>query len=245
MKFLRSLFSHPLTRELDLDDPRTTELRKEIISRKPFLRKLYRRWYSIITECLPAGDEPVLELGTGAGFLKEYIPGLITSDIMPVRGCDLACNALQLPFADNSLRAVAMMNVLHHIPEPAVFFQEVSRCVKKGGAMVMIEPWVSSWSRLVYAKLHHEPFDPGAKSWALPESGPLSGGNDALPWIIFGRDLGRFKRDHPAWVIRSIATGFPFSYLLSGGISMRSLVPGWVFGPLDSVEKPSAGSAGS
>ena len=236
MGLVSSLLSHPLTRGLDLDDPQTTELRKVIISRKPFLRKIYQRWYSLIVENLPAGNEPVLELGSGAGFLKEYIPGLITSDIMPVRGCDLACNALQLPFADHSLRAIVMMNVLHHIPEPGVFFQEASRCVKRGGAMVMVEPWVSSWSRLVYSKLHHEPFDPGADSWGMPVSGPLSGGNDALPWIIFARDLGRFKQENPSWLVKSITPGFPFSYLLSGGISLRSLVPGWMFVPVDRIE---------
>lgn len=236
MGLINSLLSHPLTRGRDIDDPRTTELRKEIISSKPFLNKIYRRWYSIISEKLPAGDEPVLELGSGAGFLKEYIPALITSDIMPVKGCDLACNALHLPITDNSLRAIVMMNVLHHLPQPAVFFQEASRCVKKGGRIVMIEPWVSAWSRFVYAKLHHEPFDPGADSWVLPESGPLSGGNDALPWIIFARDLGRFKQNHTSWLVKSIAPGFPFSYLLSGGISMRSLVPGWIYGPIDYIE---------
>jgi SAM-dependent methyltransferase len=236
MGLLHSLLGHPLTRGMNLDDPRTTELRKQIIATKPFLNRVYRRWYSLLAENLPAGDEPVLELGSGAGFLKEYIPGLISSDIMPVRSCDLACSALQLPFTDKSLRAIVMMNVLHHIPEPALFFREASRCIKKRGAMVMIEPWVSSWSRLVYSKLHHEPFDPGADSWGLPASGPLSGGNDALPWIIFERDLGRFKRDHPSWLVKSITPGFPFSYLLSGGISLRSLVPGWMFAPIDQIE---------
>lgn len=236
MGLLHSLLSHPLTRGLDLDDPRTTELRKQIVAGKPFLNKVYRRWYSFIAENLPAGDEPVLELGSGAGFLKEYIPDLVTSDILPVRGCDLSCNALQLPFADNSLRAITMLNVLHHIPDPAIFFQEALRSVKKGGCMVMIEPWVSPWSRFVYAKLHHEPFDPAAASWVLPTSGPLSGGNDASPWIIFVRDLPRFVQDYSAWQVKSIVPGVPFSYLLSGGISLRSLAPGWMFAPIDHLE---------
>lgn len=101
----------------------------------------------------------------------------------------------------------------------------------------MIEPWVSAWSRLVYTRLHHEPFAPEADSWDLPPGGPLSGGNDALPWIIFARDLRRFRRDHPAWQVRSTVPGFPLSYLLSGGISLRSLVPGWMFGPIDCLER--------
>jgi len=230
------MLSHPLTRGMNLDDPRTTELRKQILQTKPFLRKIYQLWYSRIKENLPQIDGAVLELGTGAGFLRDYVPGLITSDILPVKGCELSCSALDLPLADNSLRAIVMMNVLHHIPDADAFFQESARCLKNGGTMIMIEPWLSTWSKFVYTKLHHEPFEPAAPSWKLPASGPLSGGNDALPWIIFSRDFERFKLEHPSWRIKSIEPGFPFSYLLSGGVSLRSLVPGWMFGTIEYIE---------
>lgn len=236
MGFINTVLGHPLTRGMDLDDPNTTELRKEIILSKPFLCKVYRQWYSLIAENLPAEDGPVLELGSGAGFLKEHVPSLITSDIMPVRGCDLACSALQLPFADNSLRAVVMMNVLHHIADPGHFFQEASRCIRNEGRMIMIEPWVSRWSRFVFSRFHHEPFDPGAASWILPESGPLSGGNDALPWIIFSRDIEMFRKLHSNWLISKVRLCCPLSYLLSGGVSMRSILPGWMFEPLSLFE---------
>jgi hypothetical protein len=59
----------------------------------------------------------------------------------------------------------------------------------------------------------------------LPTGGPLSGGNDALPWIMFQRDRTRFERNFPRWRIESIEPLMPFRYLLSGGVSMRSLVP--------------------
>jgi len=154
MSLLHSMLSHPLTRGLDLDDPQTTELRKEIVEKKPFLKKIYKKWYSQILANLPSIDGSVLELGTGAGFLKEYVPDLITSDIIQIKGNDVTCNALELPFTNDSLRAIVMLNVLHHIPEPDVFFQEGSRCLKKGGTLIMIEPWVSAWSRFIYSNLN-------------------------------------------------------------------------------------------
>lgn len=237
MGLLTNLLSHPLTRGLDIDAIQTTELRKQIICSKPFLKKIYEQWYSQIIENIPAGVGPVLELGTGAGFLRNYIPGLITSDIMPIKGGDLACDALHIPFAANSLGAIVMINVLHHIRDAGVFFQEASRCIKNQGIMIMIEPWVTSWSKTVYTKFHHEPFEPDAKLWKLPSSGPLSGGNDALPWIIFNRDVDKFKTEHDFWAIKSTTPGFPFSYLLSGGVSMRNLIPGWMYKPLACIEK--------
>ena len=92
----------------------------------------------------------------------------------------------------------------------------------------MVEPWLTPWSRLIYRRLHHEPFEPDAAAWEFPGNGPLSDANGALPWIVFERDRRRFESDFPSWKVRSIAPGMPFRYLLSGGVSLRSLMPGFL-----------------
>jgi hypothetical protein len=122
-----------------------------------------------------------------------------------------------------------MTDVLHHLPQPRRFFSEAARCVRSGGVIVMIEPWVTPWSRLIYTKLHHEPFRPEATEWEFPPSGPLSGANGALPWILFERDRTQFEQEFPQWRIQLIKPMMPFRYLISGGVSMRSLMPGWTF----------------
>lgn len=94
----------------------------------------------------------------------------------------------------------------------------------------MYEPWVTRWSRFIYARLHHEPFDPDAASWEFPTTGPLSSANGALPWIVFERDRGRFEREFPQWHLSSVKLTMPFRYLISGGVSMRGLMPSWSFG---------------
>jgi len=94
----------------------------------------------------------------------------------------------------------------------------------------MIEPWVTPWSRFIYNRLHHEPFDPETPFWELPTGGPLSRANDALPWIIFVRDREKFEQEFPQWRIETIKPIMPFRYLISGGVSLRSLTPAWSFG---------------
>jgi SAM-dependent methyltransferase len=233
---MKSLLAHPLTRGMDIDDPRTTELRLEIVRSKRFLRKIYEEWYRDIVAALPPRDGPVLELGSGAGFLGEFIPGLITSEIFATPGAALVMDAHAMPVRDGSLRAIAMTNVLHHLARPRRFFAEAARCVMPGGAVVMIEPWVTAWGRWVYTHLHHEPFVPEAPRWEFPQTGPLSGANGALPWILFVRDRDRFEQDFPMWTVRTIRPIMPFRYLISGGVSMRSLVPGWSFGAWRALE---------
>jgi SAM-dependent methyltransferase len=222
---IKAWLAHPLTRGLGLDDPRTTERRRRIVREKPFLRQIYEEWYQAIARALPAGEGPVLEVGSGAGFLSEYLPGLITSEILFCPGVRLVLDAARLPFEARALRGIVMTDVLHHLPQPRRFFAEAARAVRPGGVLVMIEPWVSPWSRLIYSRLHHEPFRPDAVEWEFPPAGPLSGANGALPWILFERDREQFEREFPEWRIQAIQPGLPFRYLVSGGVSLRSLMP--------------------
>ena len=160
-----SWLSHPLTRGLSIDDPRTTELRRRIIREKPFLRKIYIEWYRFIAAAIPNGTEPALELGSGAGFLDEFVPRLITSEVFPCAGVKMVLDGQSLPFGDASLRAIVMTDVLHHIRQPRAFLSEAARCVRPGGAVVLVEPWVTTWSRWVYTRFHHEPFEPQSADW--------------------------------------------------------------------------------
>jgi hypothetical protein len=180
----------PLTRGLDIDDPRTTHLRLQIIQEKSFLRQIYQEWYRDIVAALPPGQGAVLELGARGGFMSEFVPDLITSELFYCPNIRVTLDGLCLPFLAKSLRGIVMTNVLHHLPQTRPLFAEATGCVRSGGVVAMIEPWVTPRSRFVYSRLHHEPFEPETPSWELPASGPLSGANDALPWIIFARDRG-------------------------------------------------------
>ncbi|HEY7441057.1 MAG TPA: class I SAM-dependent methyltransferase [Vicinamibacterales bacterium] len=233
---LKAWIAHPLARGLDLDDPRTTERRRQIIGRKPFLRDIYVDWYTALASAIPDGTGRVLELGSGAGFLSDFVPNLITSDTFLCPGLRVVLDGRRLPFADGTLRGIAMTNVLHHLPDPRRFFAEAFRCVRPGGVIVMVEPWVTGWSTRVYTQLHHEPFHPDAPTWDFSSTGPLSGANGALPWILFERDRARFEQEFAGWSIELVAPFMPFRYLLSGGVSLRTLMPAWTSGFWSRVE---------
>jgi len=233
---LKRLLAHPLTNSLDIDEPVTTWLRRRIIKEKPFLRKIYEEWYRTLAQALPRGTEPVLEIGSGAGFLDTFIPNLITSEVFFCSNVKILLDAASLPFRDGSLRAVVMTNVLHHLPQPRSFLAEATRCVRPGGVLALIEPWVSPWSRFIYGYLHHEPFRPDSDEWEFCSPGPLSGANGAVPWMIFERDREKAAREFPEWKIQYIKPSMPFCYLCSGGVSMRSFMPGAAFNLVRRIE---------
>lgn len=237
---LKQLLAHPLTRGLDLDDPKTTALRRRIIQEKHFLHALYQEWYAALIAAIPAADDcpgAVLELGSGGGFFKEMLPECLCSDVFYCPGNDLVLDARKLPFRTASLRAIVMIDVFHHIPDVADFLREAQRALRPGGVIAMWEPWNTLWSRFIYQNLHHEPFEPEREEWAFPAGGPLSSANDALPWIVFGRDRERLHRDFPLLRLESLRPDFPFSYLASGGVSMRALAPALAYRPLRRLER--------
>ena len=235
MSLLHRVLAHPLTRDLSVDDPRTTLLRRDIIRGKPFLKRLYSEWYKRIIGALPKTRD-VLELGSGAGFFQEYLPGVMTSEVFPTPGVSLIADARDLPLPDGSLDAIVMTDVFHHIQDVRRFFTEATRCVRPHGKIVMIEPWRTAWSEWVYTHLHSEPFSPDG-GWEIPSKGPLSGANGALPWIVFRRDRVMFEARYPQWRILKIEPIMAVAYLLSGGVSMRSLMPGWMYRPVRALER--------
>jgi SAM-dependent methyltransferase len=223
---------------MPFDSPSTSLEHGRIILNKPFLRKIYLEWYQdiIIRLQLVKENGRLLELGSGGGFLKSICPEVITSDIMELPNVDMVCNAEMLPFDDCAIAGIVMLNVFHHIPRPFLFLKEAQRTLACGGKIVMIEPANTLFGRFVYTRFHHEPFDAKGKMEITPGN-PLSNSNQAFPYIYFKRELALFKENYPALKINEIKYHTPFKYILSGGLSHQSFVPGWSYKFITGVEK--------
>lgn len=221
----------------ELDLPETTIRHGEIIKAKPFLKKIYLDWYgSFRDRCVNLPEGILLEIGSGGGFLKEVVPNVFTSDILPLPNCDGCFSAEQMPFDDESVSAIFMLNVFHHIPDSEKFLNEANRVLKKGGILYMIEPAHTPVSKFIYQHFHHEPFNPNG-DWFVRGGGPLSDSNQALPWIVFKRDVEIFKRKFPNLQINYTKLHTPFRYLFSGGLSKKQLVPDFLYSALLGMEK--------
>jgi SAM-dependent methyltransferase len=222
---------------LELDDPRLTARRGETLARKKFLRRVYADWYRLINHYAGGINGIKVELGSGPGFLQEEMSGIIKSDILLVPRIQIVLDGAACPFADGSLAALVMVDVLHHMPRAESFFHEAARVLAGEGLVVMIEPWMTGWSRRVYTRLHHERTDTTAPDWHFESSGPLSDANQALPWMIFERDRKIFKRKFPDLEIVEIRPMMPLRYLLSGGFSLRFGAPGWAYNLVSGLER--------
>lgn len=218
------------TQNGNLDDASASVEHAQLIREKGFLRRIYLdnyRFFAGLASSLPAGKQ--LELGSGGGLIKEVLPNVITSDVVPLPTADMVVSAIDLPFEAAELSAIFMVNVLHHIQDAEAFFDQVLRCLKPGGIVGMIEPANTLFSRFIYQNFHHEPFEPSQQGWKLKPGGRMSAANDALPWIIFQRDRKLFEQRYPKLQLEIYRDFMPLRYILSGGVSKPQLVPTWSY----------------
>ena len=65
----------------------------------------------------------------------------------------------------------------------------------------------------------------------------MSGANGALPWIVFERDQEILSQRFPAFQVTEIRYHTALRYLLSGGLTLKSLVPAFSYSFFRSLDK--------
>ena len=219
---------------------------RQIWDTKPILRTVYGDLFDRIA--VRCGPGPTLEIGGGVGNLKTRLPDCWSSDIQFAPWLDLVADAQSLPFQDGVLGNLVMVDVLHHLEFPALFFQEAARKLRPGGRIIMVEPAITWGSTLFYRLLHHEPVDlsvdPFAEGPKRADRDPYES-NQGLPTLIATRYRAELHRLLPT--LRIVETSW-FSFLvypLSGGFKPWSLVPDWLAPTIlrwESVLEPVVGS---
>ena len=208
-----------------LNDSQISLAHREIIHNNLFLKSLYIKWYdNFKLSALSVNTGKYLELGSGGGFLKEVFPEVITSDILELPHVDRYINAEILPFSNEELGCIMMMNVFHHIPRPYLFLKEAERALVNGGKIIMIEPANTVFGRFIYKNFHHEPFDENGSHEI-----EIGIANQALSFIYFNRDVKWFNANFPALSISKIKYHTPLLYLMSGGVSRTAMFPPFAY----------------
>jgi SAM-dependent methyltransferase len=228
---------------MSIDHEERISIHRLVLKRKRLLKSafnvFYREMLSANAKFL-SGEGSELELGTGAGFMKELRTELITSDVFPVQGIDRVIDAQKMDLEDASVRCIYAINVFHHLPDPEKFLHELSRVLVKGGGCILIEPHNGLASRMLHTYMHSdEHFDAKSSSWqCLDIRGPMSGANQALSYIVFERDQKLFESrfgDCIEIVEERYIANF-LRYFLSGGLNYRQLAPDFFAGFLAGIE---------
>ncbi|WP_029583523.1 class I SAM-dependent methyltransferase [Bradyrhizobium sp. URHD0069] len=199
---------------------------RSVWSKKPMLRRVYEDYYRRIAAACVAGE--TIEIGSGIGQLKSFIPTAISSDIQHSPMIDVVADAQNLPFRSGAISNIVMLDVLHHIEFPLLFFREAERVLRGGGRCVMIEPAITFGSTLFYRLIHPEPVrmkaTPFAEGLPNPTRDPYDS-NQAIPTLLATRDRLRFERTFPNLEFVDVSWFSFWVYPLSGGFKRWTLMP--------------------
>ena len=241
----QSFITNPALKGLSMGSKEWFDAQKTLIKEKPLIKRCYDLWYRKLMEDSESVPDRfrkmiVLELGSGSSYIKELMPEVITSDVAPGIA-DMVIDGRSLSFPDASIKAIFLTHVLHHIPDISLFMKEAGRVLVPGGVISIVDCTHTPLARCFFSKIHPEPYDDAAEQWSFPEGNSMLDSNQALSWILFFRDREKFTKQFPFIHIEKISYLPWFSYLMSGGVNLRSLVPGClvpVFPSLDRILSP-------
>jgi SAM-dependent methyltransferase len=225
------------------DRARTLRNRERLVQNRNLLF-WYRELYQEQFRDLSAPETlSILEIGSGTSPLKQFHSNIVTSDILDLDYLDLAFDCHDIDkldaIKDNSLDVITLTNVLHHLKSPTAFLNRAAHKLKPAGKVIATEPFFSLLSTAIYKCLHHEAVDFDAREPELSEvRGPLSSANQALPWLIFFRRRDWLQRlDGNYDVARlSVRSFTALAYMITGGISHKLPVPGFLYRALFPVD---------
>lgn len=209
--------------------------------RSPALREAYGDIYLQMGTKSDPG--PALEIGSGCGLIREFIDGVVTSDIRRTRFVDTAASAYEIENVPGGpWQTIYLLDVLHHLCRPFGFFSSAARAIKPGGRIVLVEPAATLLGRGFYKLFHHEPMDLSrirASYDFSADSKTKEYANMAMAWSLFvrDRDMTRERLAKIGLIQKSLWFRDVLAYPSTGGFSRASIIPAKVCRGLLTAER--------
>jgi SAM-dependent methyltransferase len=194
---------------------------------RPLVRALYDDWFSLVQSQLSPVPGLAVELGAGIGKFREKCPWVVATDVEPTKWAQEIVDAQALPYEDGQLASLILIDVFHHLPRPARFLDEAARTLRPGGRAIVLDPYCSPVSTVLYRRFHRERADMNDDPFRTDASvveDPLAS-NQALATLAFFKRRGELARRWPALRLVDRRRLALLTYPLSGGFTGRRLIP--------------------
>jgi SAM-dependent methyltransferase len=180
------------------------EKHREIWEKKKITRYLYTKWYKQLIGDLSSIWGPSIELGAGTGNFTHFMPSSIATDITYCEWLNVVHDAMALPYKDGSVANFILIDTVHHVGNPLKALDEMKRCLKDKGRILIYDVYISMFSYLFYHFLHPEAMNFSVDLYNLKTDSkgknPFSS-NQTIPTILFFKDAERLMKRYPELTI--------------------------------------------
>ena len=173
MKFLENWQIRKFDNRSRVEDPKNQS--KKIFN-DPYLRYVYKGIVEdamVLSNVQTLQNPLIVELGSAGGITEKLGLDIITTDIRKSDGNSLVMDAQDMKLESASVDLFIAKDVLHHLPDVELHFEEVSRTLSTRGKIVYIEPNWNLVSRFVFTFLHPEPYLKKSSDWRFVSTDPM------------------------------------------------------------------------
>ncbi len=174
------------------------------------------------------------------GNIKEHIPACITTDVFANPWLDAIENAYALTFSDHSVSHLILFDVWHHLEFPGSALREFHRVLQPGGRLIIFDPAMGLFGRIVFGLFHHEPLalhDPivwDAPAYFSADTNRYYAAQGNASRIFGGHAFDTRLKD---WRVSEIRYFSALSYLASGGLRGPQLYPEALLPVLQAIDR--------
>lgn len=192
------------------------------------LHTLLKERFSWMNDYIKNNDKG-LEVGAAAGFSKYFIKckNFKISDFSNHDHLDYKnIDAQNTGFENEKFDFVISSNMIHHLPFPLIYFEEMHRILKSKGKLIIFDAHCSLLLQSILILMKHEGFDYTKNVWSKTEPATdkddLWSGNSAIPYLLF-KDLKVFEEKlGDKFKILHLKKCECFLFLNSGGVTSKT-----------------------
>ncbi len=175
-------------------------------------------------------DDKIVEFGCGAGFLPLYVTkGDVTlTDVVKNEWVDQVADAMNPPFAPQSIDVIVCSHMMHHMAKPVTFLRLVHPLLKPGGRIIIQEINTALFMRALLRLMRHEGWSYDVDVFNENEvtndpADPWSA-NCAIPEMLF-RSSGDFEARVPGYKVVKNTLNECLLFPISGGVIAKTPMP--------------------
>jgi len=178
-----------------------------------------------------------IELGAGSSFFNKVDSNIEKTDVVKGPDIDRVVDATKMPYKKNEIKTFFSVFFFHYLQNPYKFLDEVCRCCKKNGGVILIEPFHGPLSRFIHNHMHKNEFYDRNASAIKNTNLPMSDANQALSHIVFFREKFFFKKKYSSLeIVQFRKINSYLRYIMSGGINFKQLLPDFMIPIIRLVE---------